>query len=1011
MKKIYTLLAAALLSAGAAQAATVTQTVSRITTVEQLTSADAVTATAASGDKLLIRLPGWNPAKLLKGPTTAAGNISFTNTTAAPAVGDDITGMTFKLVAVEGSTTNYYLQATSNNEYLSGEIQSQSDVNGTNGGAIRTVATTSEAAQFTITSPETNLFWFKRADVSATLYLNIQTSWESKGQVNYWTGAAGYSRWQVYKVTSTTEQEEVEVPEYLTSLDQVDQDSLAIYTIEPYLKTRGYLYADVTNHLLDACGGTDGNSANRDVAHDPSDVKQQFALIKKQGAYYLYSVGDKRFATWVNTNNTKSSLVESPVQSNGAITLQAATIGDSYVVLKIAGQYVNFSPSYNPDIYMNYNTEDGGNQVRIQKVSTVSLTEAEYNEAFAKIPGLIPVTYQAYINGAMVKEVNTTQVEGSEVSAPSDLRNDYVTLGDPDNTTLTPDADGNYIVKYEHAAVSDNCPVRFSTDYASASWYQVKFNSSDNWAYRPSDQYTDKYKGYKTVSSPIDVVNDSALWAFSGNPYAVTVLNKAAGASSALYIDGQTRPQIGEAASATTFVMGRNTLGGFYLVADGNKYLNNFGGADVNTLGVWQDSKATSDNGSNITVKQPTYAPNIFDDITAELPTVPANPKWGEVASVTESEGSDVKGFNSAKDDYNAKPNAETYAAVIAKLVKYALGGTVEAVAYTAAYKGSGSWVNISNAVVSGNSIGLKSGDYTKVHGCTTDTNDATQLWLVTSPAAGTVNLYNADARKYLGENVSGAEQTVGLSDTPVNWGITWNEDGSFVLTSGEGEDDHLNYETSEGNAGNLNQGSGNDKWNYAAVSSLNVSLHAAGDGYNYATLCLPFNSAFILDDTEIYKADDSDIADGSLTLAKIENRSVSAGTPIILRSTATSATVTITTAGDLSTAEASVLKGTMLPMAWNTDSYLSFGTSDGQPGFYKWDGETLGANKAYIDNTTAEAKSLKLVFDNIATGINGVSANAAAEGNAVRYNLAGQRVDNAFKGVVIMNGKKMLVK
>ena len=42
-------------------------------------------------------------------------------------------------------------------------------------------------------------------------------------------------------------------------------------------------------------------------------------------------------------------------------------------------------------------------------------------------------------------------------------------------------------------------------------------------------------------------------------------------------------------------------------------------------------------------------------------------------------------------------------------------------------------------------------------------------------------------------------------------------------------------------------------------------------------------------------------------------------------------------------------------------------------------------------------------------SGINNV--NAAKAENAVRYNLAGQKVNNDYKGVVIMNGKKMLNK
>ena len=46
---------------------------------------------------------------------------------------------------------------------------------------------------------------------------------------------------------------------------------------------------------------------------------------------------------------------------------------------------------------------------------------------------------------------------------------------------------------------------------------------------------------------------------------------------------------------------------------------------------------------------------------------------------------------------------------------------------------------------------------------------------------------------------------------------------------------------------------------------------------------------------------------------------------------------------------------------------------------------------------------------DGAATGINNITAAKAQ--NGVRYNLAGQRVSKDFKGVVIENGKKMIVK
>ena len=47
--------------------------------------------------------------------------------------------------------------------------------------------------------------------------------------------------------------------------------------------------------------------------------------------------------------------------------------------------------------------------------------------------------------------------------------------------------------------------------------------------------------------------------------------------------------------------------------------------------------------------------------------------------------------------------------------------------------------------------------------------------------------------------------------------------------------------------------------------------------------------------------------------------------------------------------------------------------------------------------------------INNVTTGINAVENNAKA--NDVMYNLAGQRVNKNYKGVVIVNGKKYMNK
>ena len=73
-----------------------------------------------------------------------------------------------------------------------------------------------------------------------------------------------------------------------------------------------------------------------------------------------------------------------------------------------------------------------------------------------------------------------------------------------------------------------------------------------------------------------------------------------------------------------------------------------------------------------------------------------------------------------------------------------------------------------------------------------------------------------------------------------------------------------------------------------------------------------------------------------------------------------------------------------------------------------KANGTKISPFRAYF--TGIEGASSKLNFiDGEATGINGVNAEAAADGAI--YNLAGQKVSAAYKGIVIKNGKKYLMK
>ena len=86
------------------------------------------------------------------------------------------------------------------------------------------------------------------------------------------------------------------------------------------------------------------------------------------------------------------------------------------------------------------------------------------------------------------------------------------------------------------------------------------------------------------------------------------------------------------------------------------------------------------------------------------------------------------------------------------------------------------------------------------------------------------------------------------------------------------------------------------------------------------------------------------------------------------------------------------------------------FTSKSGTPAFAQVvSGQDIPAKKGYIVLSGASAAKYSICFDDEATGIQTIEAASAA--NATMYNLAGQRVDKAYKGIVIVNGKKYLNK
>lgn len=141
---------------------------------------------------------------------------------------------------------------------------------------------------------------------------------------------------------------------------------------------------------------------------------------------------------------------------------------------------------------------------------------------------------------------------------------------------------------------------------------------------------------------------------------------------------------------------------------------------------------------------------------------------------------------------------------------------------------------------------------------------------------------------------------------------------------------------------------------------------------------------------------------------------SVPAGTPVLLRGEGPK-NISVVASAEVPTSNLlKVSDGTVV--GDDATIYVLANKANGV-GFYLWDStaDPIPSGKVYLDTTGIGAKSLEYfsldnsIFDESET--DGIKAVSTSVENGVRYNLAGQRVGKDYKGIVIVNGKKMLNK
>ena len=197
---------------------------------------------------------------------------------------------------------------------------------------------------------------------------------------------------------------------------------------------------------------------------------------------------------------------------------------------------------------------------------------------------------------------------------------------------------------------------------------------------------------------------------------------------------------------------------------------------------------------------------------------------------------------------------------------------------------------------------------------------------------------------------------------------------------------------------------------NYSLANETSLTLVAKSNDTYYATFSSACACEFV--GAEVFTVN---VEGENIVLNEVASKQVPANTGVLVKSTANAVTVT-----RLESAPA--IEGTNLlkPASEQmTDgfkfyklAYDNFTEKTGL-GFY-WGAAEGGAftvkpGLAYLAVPQAQAANVKgFSFDGTQTGINGVEATTA---KGAIYNLNGQRVEKAQRGIYIQNGKKFIVK
>lgn len=523
-------------------------------------------------------------------------------------------------------------------------------------------------------------------------------------------------------------------------------------------------------------------------------------------------------------------------------------------------------------------------------------------------------------------------------------------------------------------------PFDISDNYASATWYSLRLHNS-SYAYP-----TYASESTPNVASPesYSASDHNAQWAFVGDPfYGLTIYNRSAGDSKVL----ETNAVAGDGGStyATIETPGTKAYNKWFVknasaYQPNGFYIENYQGYALNkrstaNLAYWTDR----DGGSSfLAIKVPE---DFTDAVDSDIQPYIDNAGDGYFKLPTSAASALSDAITAAKSD--AVVTESEYNELI-----YSLNIAIArpATGYYLLKSYYDKYMYTDNGVIYGNK----------------DSYDASSIVRLERDG----NNYSiAIQGKYV--QTPKQSESVALNTSPSAFSVTIVSPGrislgqlarySYLHTSSSQDYKVVGWAVGSDSPASL--------WTLEDVTSISVNLNSDGAATPtyYATFCAPFS--YTVSGATAYTLAEN----GEYLVPTPVDGEVVAGTPVLLKGTAPTATLTIGT-DYAETPGTSGLTGTYLAKTINGAADYVLGKNDaGVVGFYHWDNNKLSANRAYLASTSG-VKGFAINWDGETDGISAVDNGQPAKGETI-YTLSGQRVSKPTRGLYIVNGKKVVIK